>query len=523
MIDLHTSSLSFMNRITLITLAVSMGLASAEVPKAAPDSARPVIPAALRAPVLRTDALVRVNATVQAYDAFLPWQKQSPVGRRGLGAVMPGRKILVTAQMAADATYLELELPESELKLPARVAGIDYEANLALLEGAAPDARVDAFFSGLKPIEVETNVTVGDMLNTWQTSRVGDLIVTPLRVSKILTSSYAVEGSNYLVYEGQGILRAEGNSFTMPVVKGGKLAGLLLRYDSKNQVTTVLPGLIISQYLKDMEDGRVDGFPSLGAQLQSTMDEQFREYLGLKPGQGGMFVSAVLKGNTAEKIGLKKEDIILSMNGFPIDSRGDYNDPVFGRLNMSHIVRGRARVGDPLEIGILRAGKEMTLKGELTRKAPEANLVWPYLFDRGPNYLVNGGLVFQELTKPYLDAFGENRNATSMRLSYLAAHPEELENEGRKKLVFLSTVLPTPAAQGYGDLGGIIVNRINGKVINQLSDAAEAFKTPKDGIHVIEFADFPRVLHLDAEQAEKDNKLLQGGQFRIGALARIDY
>ncbi len=514
--------LQTMNRLLLTTLALSAAsFAPADVPKAAPAGTAAPTPA--RAPVIRTDALVRVNATVQAYDAFQPWQKQSPAGRRGLGVVMPGRKILVTAQMASDATYLELELPESELKLPARVAGIDYEANLALLEGASTADRVDAFFSGLNPIEVETKVSVGDTLNTWQTSRVGDLIVTPLRISKILTSTYAVEGSNYLVYEGQGILRSEGNSFTLPVVKGGKLAGLLLRYDSKNQLTTVLPGLIIAQFLKDMEDGKVNGFPSLGAQLQPTMDEQFREYLGLKPNQGGMFVSAVLKGNTAEKVGLKKGDIILAMNGFPIDSRGDYNDPDYGRLNMSHIVRGKARIGDSLEITILRDGKEMTLKGELSRKLPEENLVWPYLFDRGPNYLVNGGLVFQELTKPYLNAFGENRSPAAMRLSYLAEHPEELEDEGRKKLVFLSMVLPTPAAQGYGNLGGNIVNRINGKPINKLSDAAEAFQSPMDGIHVIEFADFPRIIHLDAAQAEKDNTTLKGGQFRIGNLARIEY
>ena len=34
---------------------------------------------------------------------------------------MPGNRILVTGQMAADATYIELELPESEAKIPAKV------------------------------------------------------------------------------------------------------------------------------------------------------------------------------------------------------------------------------------------------------------------------------------------------------------------------------------------------------------------------------------------------------------------
>ncbi len=481
-----------------------------------------IMAATQRAPVIRTDALVRVNATYQEYNNFLPWQKQSPGGRRGLGVVVQPNGILVTAQMVADATYIELELPESEAKIPAKVIGVDYEANLALIGPASSDSKSAAFFSGLKPIEIETKAATGDNLNIWQSGRVGDLLVTPLRVSKIMTSSYVVEGSNYLVYEGQGILRSEGNSFTLPVVKAGKLAGLLLRYDSKNQVTTVLPGIIIEHFLKDVSDGNVEGFPSLGAQMQPTMDEQFREYLGLTPDQGGMYVSAVLKGNTADLMGLKKGDIILEMNGFKIDSRGDYNDPDFGRLNLSNIVRGRAYVGDPIEIKVLREGKPQTLTGKLTRKNPQDSLVPPYLFDKGPNFLVHGGLVFQELSKPFLNAFGDNPGPEAVRLSYLAEHTDELEAAGAKKITILSMVLPTPSTQGYGQLGGLVVTKVNGKPILQLADAKEAFQHPVNGIHTIEFKEFPRTIFLDAEQSEKDNAMLKGGSFRIGTLSRIE-
>ena len=37
---------------------------------------------------------------------------------------------------------------------------------------------------------------------------------------------------------------------------------------------------------------------------------------------------------------------MLSINGAAIDSRGDYQDAQFGALSVSHIVRGRAFVGD---------------------------------------------------------------------------------------------------------------------------------------------------------------------------------
>jgi hypothetical protein len=97
---------------------------------------------------------------------------------------------------------------------------------------------------------------------------VGELIESPLSISKVLTRRYIVEGSGFLVYEATGIIRSEANSFTLPVVKGSKLAGLLLSYDSKNQVTTILPAPIIEHFLKDVADGSYEGFPGLGMELQ---------------------------------------------------------------------------------------------------------------------------------------------------------------------------------------------------------------------------------------------------------------
>ncbi len=483
----------------------------------APASGMPV-----EATPARSDSLLKVNVTYQSYNPHLPWQKLSPGARLGLGVVLDNNRVLVTGQMVADATYIELELPESGQKIPAKVAGVDYEANLALLEVAANGERAKTFFNGLKPMQIEPSAHVGDNLSIWQTGRVGELIVTLLHVSKVMTASYVLPGSSFLVYEGQGIVRTEGNSFTLPVVKNGKLAGLLLRYDSKNQVTTVLPAIIIEHFLKDMADGKNEGFPSLGIEVQPTLDDQFREYLGLKPGQGGMYVSNVSKGGTASALGVEKKDILLSINGFKVDSRGDYEDPEFGRLSMSHIVRGRAYVGEEVKMVVLREGKEVTLEGKLTRKNPKDNIVWPYLFDRGPNYVVEGGLVFQELTKPYLQSFGDDANGTVLRLSHLAEHPEEYEEQGRKKFVFLSAVLPTPATQGYERIGGLLVKAVNGKVINDLSDLDRAFSEPVDGIETVEFEDMPKKIYLDSAAVERENTALLKGAYRLGSLKRIE-
>ncbi len=465
-------------------------------------------------------SLLKVNVTMQPWNQRIPWQKTSPSSRRGLGVLLEGNRILVTAQMVADATYIELEKADTGYRLPAKVKAVDYDANLALLE---PAQAVDGFFSGLKPMAVETNARIGDALQAWQLDRAGELILTPVTINKILTSRYVLETSFFLVYEAIGIIRSEANSFTLPVIKNGKLAGLLLNYDSKNQSASVLPGPIIAHFLKDMADGNYQGFPSLGVEYQQTLDEQFREYLGMTKGQSGVYISNVAKGGSAENIGVKEGDIILDMNGHPVDARGDYKDEQFGRLNMSHIVRGQSFVGDTVKIKVLREGKEQMLIGKLTRKAAKDFVVPPYLFDKGANFLVMGGLIFQELSLPFLQSFGaEWETSAPLRLTFIARHTEEYEKQGKRKIVFLAGVLPTRSTQGYDRLGGLIITQVNGKPINDLTDLDSAFKEPQDSLHKIEFEESPKVIWLDTIVAESDNTKLLGGAYRLGTLKRIE-
>ena len=92
-------------------------------------------------------SLVRINSTIQVWSASQPWDKSAPKKRRALGALLSGNRVLTTAEMAADATYIELENADNTRIIPAKVTAIDYEANLALLE---PDnGDIDSFFEDL--------------------------------------------------------------------------------------------------------------------------------------------------------------------------------------------------------------------------------------------------------------------------------------------------------------------------------------------------------------------------------------
>ena len=503
----------------VLVLICSAAFAQQQNPKAAAEE-KAAEPAPVITAIGKNTSLLKVNVTSQPWNHRIPWQKSPPGGRRGLGVLLEKNQILVTGQLVTDATYIELEQADSGRKLPAKVKAVDYEANLALLE---PAAAARDFFAGLTPLKLETEARIGDKLEVWQLGRVGDLISTPLEINKVLTSRYFIESSLFLVYETVGIIRSEANSFTLPVIKNGRLAGMLLRYNSRDQTATVLPGPIIQHFLKDIADGAYEGFPSFGVEIHQTLDEQFREYLGLKPGQQGICIGEISKGGSAETIGLKEGDIVLEINGKPVDSRGDYKDDKFGTLSVSHLVRGQSYIGDEMKVKVLREGKELVLSGKLTRKSAKDYVVWPYLFDRGVNYLVHGGLVFQELSVPWLQSFGEDwESSAPLRLVHAAKHADDYEKKGRRKIVFLAATLPTRSTQGYERLGGLIITKVNGKDINDLTDLDKALKEAQDGIHTIEFEDFPKLIHLDALTAESDNLRLLQGQYRVTSLKRIE-
>ncbi len=464
-------------------------------------------------------SLVRVNATLQSYSFLRPWEKGSPTPRRGLGAVLTGKRILVTAEMVVNATYLELEHPSSGAKVPAKIVGLDYEANLALLEPANTKSGV---FDGLVPLEFDETVKPGEQLEVWQIEDNGDGVTTNVEVLRTNVGSYFIPGSVFLLYQVRGSLQARVNSFTLPVTKNKKLVGMLLSYSSKEQTANILPAQIIKSFLKDLEDGDYKGFPNLGIAYAQTLDKQLREFAGLPKQGGGIFVRTVAKDSSADKAGIKKGDVILKIAGNEIDSRGNYTDPKLGKLKFAHLIGGGAKVGDKLKFDIIRDGKPISIEVELNRKQPGDYLIDTYMYDRGPKYIIFGGMIFQELTRPYLQSWGNDWNTRApFKLVYANANPEKYEKEGREKLVFLSNVLKTPSTLGYEKLGAIVVTKVNGKAIKNIKDLNAALAVPQaDGIHAIEFEGYPKIIYVDDRTSRAVN--LQLIQYGISQMERLE-
>ena len=164
----------------------------------------------------------------------------------------------------------------------------------------------------------------------------------------------------------------------------------------------------------------------------------------------------------------------------------------------------------------------MTVEVELTRKMATDYLIDPYMFDRGPKYLIFGGLIFQELTLPYLESWGEEWTTRApFKLVHANANPHPLEEEGREKLVFLSNVLKTPSTLGYEGINSVVVTNVNGTFIKNIKDLAAAFSAvPADGLHTIEFDDYPKVIYVDDRASRLINQQLI--QYGISQLERLE-
>jgi S1-C subfamily serine protease len=462
-------------------------------------------------------ALVRVNVTGQSYDYFRPWQKKAPFSKRALGAVLSKGRVLVTADLVGNQNYVELERAETGEKTAAKVQVIDYEANLALLE---PTEKT--FLDGITPLEITADTVVGDRLAAWQLEPTGALLATEGLVTTVQMTEYPIDVGEFLTYRISIPMQYRENSYTVPLVKNNKLAGLLLRYDSRSQLLDAIPAPIITHFLKEADSQNYRGFPSAGFSFFPTRDPELREFAGEKGKGGGVYVTNVEPNTPAMKAGLQVGDIVTAVADREIDQNGNYVDPLHGKIEFTNLLTAHAYSGDVVPFRVQRNGKLIQVNLTLEHRDAKDYVSPPYNLDQPPRYYVLGGLIFQELSRQYLKEWGPTwERSAPQRLVYFDRFQSELFPEGNRRVVILSQVLPADSTIGYDDLAYLTVTKVNGKEIKSLDDLAEAVKQPIDGFIKIETEEDPKQIALDAAQVAAEAPNLQEN-YGISSLQRLD-
>ncbi|HZA38559.1 MAG TPA: PDZ domain-containing protein [Candidatus Baltobacteraceae bacterium] len=462
-------------------------------------------------------ALVRVNVTGQSYDYFRPWQKKAPFSKRALGAVLSKGRVLVTADLVANQNFVELERAETGEKTAAKVQVIDYEANLALLE---PTEKT--FLDGITPLEITADTVVGDRLAAWQLEPTGALLATEGLVTTVQVTEYPIDVGQFLTYRVSIPMQYRENSYTVPLVKNNKLAGLLLRYDSRSQLLDAIPAPIITHFLKEADSQNYRGFPSAGFSFFPTRDPELREFAGEKGKGGGVYVTNVEPNTPAMKAGLHVGDIVTAVADREIDQNGNYVDSLHGKIEFTNLLTAHAYAGDAVPFRVQRNGKPVQLNVTLEHRDAKDYVSPPYNFDEPPRYYVLGGLIFQELSRQYLKEWGPTwERSAPQRLVYFDRFQSELFPEGNRRVVILSQVLPADSTIGYDELAYLTVTKVNGKEIKSLGDLAEAVKQPIDGFIKIETEEDPKQIELDAAQVAAEAPNLQEN-YGISSMQHLD-
>jgi len=452
-------------------------------------------------------AVIRVSVISQGYTFHRPWQQRRPTRQNGIGVIVPHGRVLVTAKLVANHRYIELEAADTQRKGRAEVEVVDYEANLALLKPVD-----DTFLAGREPLQLCEPLVAGQALNIWQVKPDGDVVPSQARITSVELSAYS-QDNYFLTYRLNGFLQYGFNNLTLPAITGNRLAGLVLRYNAGGQTIDVIPTPVIHHFLSDADDGRYLGFPRAGFHYGPTMDPQLRRYIDLKDGQSGIYVQKVIKGGPADRAGLRAGDVIARVGDYPISNTGQYEHPLYGKTSLIHLIRTTYYTGQSIPVEVYRNGRTLNLAITADHRRPDQYLIPPYIIDQPPEYLIVGGLVFQELSVSYLLEYGKDwASLAPVDLVYYQQNQEYLNTDHRdrrEKIVIISNVIPTPFSIGYEDLSDLVVQRVNDQFIGKLADVREALKKPVGGFDKIEVEQNPGLLFLDPKQIDTIHQMIR--------------
>jgi len=127
----------------------------------------------------------------------------------------------------------------------------------------------------------------------------------------------------------------------------------------------------------------------LGVSIQD-LTQELAEYYGLKEAKGAL-VGEVFKGDPADKAGIKAKDVIIEVDGQPIEDSRD----------LSRIIAG-IPVGRKVEVKALRNGKEKTFRLEIAKRTDDKEVA----ASKGASEETALGMTVSPLTPQLASQFG---------------------------------------------------------------------------------------------------------------------
>lgn len=427
-------------------------------------------------------AVVQVFTETVTPDYIYPWQVESIDESAGSGVIIGDNQILTAAHVIEYSQSIYVRKTGSEKEYEAELKYISDSSDLALL--AVKDAE---FFEGTKSIGLGELPNLGDDVLTWGFPVGGSrLAITKGTVSRIDMDSYAHSEAVNLVCQIDAAINpgsSGGGAFI-----NGRLAGITFQGANGDDVENIgyfIPAPVIRQFLQDTKDGQVNGVPTLGVKVQEMENPQLPERYQMKSHMTGVMVTVSHLKSVDDSNTIQSDDVILEVNGNNVGNDGTIPFLTGDRIGFNMLVT-QLQVGDVVSVRLLRNGEEMLIDVPLKYSRQNAQLVIPHQSDFVPDYEIVGGLVFQELSRDYINtSFNKNREPAWMAEVYGKWKEQDLD--ANEEIVFLATILPDRVNKGYDFFEDERVESVNGIKIDSLDTFRQALAGNDGDYHSIIF------------------------------------
>lgn len=309
-----------------------------------------------------------VNIKTMQESRFDLWGNGSVGSSSGSGVIItPDGYIVTNNHVVEDGDEVEVTLNDKR-EFKADVIGIDPSTDLALLKikgkelpylelGNSDSLRVGEWVLAVgNPFNLESTVTAGIVSAK---GRSIDILEGQDRIESFIQTDAAVNPGN----SGGALVNTNGELVgvnTAIITRSGRYEGY----------SFAVPANLVRKVIKDLRDFGVVQRGILGV-FVDEMNNARAEELGLSSVQG-VYITRVTPGSGADEAGLRKDDVIIAINGVKTRTMPEMQEQV-----------GRYRPGNKLTVDYYRNGKlnkaEVVLKDKsnntIAQAADEANML----------------------------------------------------------------------------------------------------------------------------------------------------
>ncbi len=445
-------------------------------------------------------SLLYMEIAALSYDQRRPWNPPENFTKAGYGVVIAPNMLLTTAWNIFDSSYIKCKAKGTPDYFEAKVKVVDYQLNLALLEFDP------AAFPTAQPITFNETIPIRDTVRTVWITEDATVMSQKGEYDRAEIFSNSVSFNNVITYIVENIALPSGSSRI--VTQNGQIIGLAAWSESTSQEMGVIPSATINAFLTAAMQEQYHGFGWAGFHVEPLNDPVRRDLLGLVDyPEKGVIVSDVLNMGTASDV-LQKNDVIIIINGYDIDTYGKFQSPQYGRIGFNHLLVS-SPAGSDNNITIIRDKQAIELNCKSRHINADQMLIPYYAYDKKPTYFVTGGFIFRPLTRDYLTIWGEDwysKAPTNLMIYFFGESFKPTKS--RKEIVILSEVLPAMTNLGYHQLSNAVVSKVDNYPVESLQHMYNLIESAPGPFITIEFEQHEPLLVLPKEQLPQINEML---------------